>query len=178
MEAERSSESSVDFCAPTQRHIAEDCNLLVITCRNLSLLFCLSIVRFLAVIINLFQPQGHHLFSASVTELERTDGRDFVLPQKLMGYNVTPCIISHYTFLHLALAMFFIPLPSFTSFFPFFVNKMAAADPGTSAYMPPHLYSLPSTHPSVPYDPSATPYTSTSQPPTDQADISVCKGGN
>jgi hypothetical protein len=49
-------------------------------------------------------------------------------------------------------------IPSSTSFFPFFVNKMAAAGPVASAYVPPHLYSLPTT-PSVPYNPPTTPYT-------------------
>lgn len=99
------------------------------------------------------------------------DGRDIKLPQNTL-YNK-----SLYFFCIYLLQCSSFPSPS-TSFFPFFVNKMAAADRGTSAYMPPQLYSLPTTHPSVTYNPSTTPYTSTSQPPMDQADIRVCKGGN
>jgi hypothetical protein len=68
--------------------------------------------------------------------------------------------------------------PSSTSFFPFFVNKMAAADSVASAYVPPHLYSLPTT-PSVPYNPPTTPYTHPHfNPPWTRLTLAFVKGGS
>jgi hypothetical protein len=67
--------------------------------------------------------------------------------------------------------------PSSTVFSPFFVNKMAAADPVASAYVPPHLYSLPTT-PSVPYNPPTTPYTHPHlNPPWTRLTLACVKGG-
>ena len=68
--------------------------------------------------------------------------------------------------------------PSSTFFSPFFVNKMAAADPVASAYVPPHLYSLPTT-PSVPYNPPTTPHTHPHlNPPWTRLTLACVKGGN
>ena len=81
--------------------------------------------------------------------------------------------------MHLSFATFHFS-PSSTFFSPFFVNKMAAADPVASAYVPPHLYSLPTTTtPSIPYNPPTTPYTHPHlNPPWTRLTLACVKGGS